>query len=490
MVAKRKSYVEKASQFDPMAGISVGLEGENAKAFNIPEDFRMGQRKDILPTGEKVTQDYPIINAPMNEPYYESKRPKGEFYSSIPSFIQDSANFEIGNFDPVEIKKGEQSFPEGYSYLNFLPDLVASAGPSLLSLLGGASADVVSDQFNRGNKYAMTRAEQEIPTSKNTGTFLDENGNPELRLIKESIGRQPYSKSSESSKASGSGNLHSVVRGFDPKTGSPRYYFMTKDMQTLDTGLEPFGGFGSFTSEDPYGTKTQVGFYRNDPRRRVETGRTEGFGTMVGTGIPEQTLKNTERIAESYDKAVTDIKQKATSMNSMLGAIDDPNSTPRELAALSEGFIRAVTPENRLSDFDMRELSGNRFKTFAQWAEDIVANKVRGGLSDSQREDYKRLAQRLFQRYREIEEREAQKALRRGSFYPKGEEAIKGLVSPSEDLFESRVSPSGPSVRTPLRKNERPAGVQGLIQEVEDEFGIGTPETRAVLNGAGIKYDK
>ena len=54
MVAKRKSYVEKASQFDPMAGISVGLEGENAKAFNIPEDFRMGQRKDILPTGEKV----------------------------------------------------------------------------------------------------------------------------------------------------------------------------------------------------------------------------------------------------------------------------------------------------------------------------------------------------------------------------------------------------------------------------------------------------
>src|SRR5690554_4654046 len=161
-MARRKNYVEKAARFNPLGPI----EGLEFPVSSFDDENLVKAPKRV---SKPVAVDSP--SSPKAAITGDEKPSSSSDYSSaIPDYVRDAVSFgDDLNISPTMesiYKAAPESSPrKGLEYIDFMPDLIASAGPSVLALLGGASADVVTSQMDRANQYAKSRADREIASS-------------------------------------------------------------------------------------------------------------------------------------------------------------------------------------------------------------------------------------------------------------------------------------------------------------------------------------
>lgn len=296
-----------------------------------------------------------------------------------------------------------------------IADVVSAGLPALSATISGASPSIQSRQFQRADQYAKTRGDALVPSKNNLATLENDQGEPYYELFDNSLGMKPYLKSSVASslaRNNPAGVVQSTVKAYDPETGKSKVMALMKDGTLRDLETEGWGGYGEFTSEDIMGSKRKTVFPKNDPSIKSPAGYEPGFGTK--TGVPEETRKATDKLIEKYGKEVEDIKVKKFELDNALNIMSKPNPGPREMAAASEALIRATTAETRLTDEDVRRVSGSDFTSLFQKVKSYSSMAAMGNLTEFQRQDFLNAAKTLSDRFKRMDEMYQQK-LRTGT---------------------------------------------------------------------------
>jgi hypothetical protein len=384
-----------------------------------------------------------------------------------PEFQFDGQNLPITDYPEEQLEeptrelaetseaKEEYQGMDGQSAM-YLGDAVASAGPALLSLLGGGSAAVVSGLFDKGNKYAQSRGAQEEITKANT-SVIDVDGQPVNIRSRDAIGKKPYYQSKLGGKAfADPSSIQKTERVYDRATDSFKIMGITRGGQVVDLGLEPSMGVGSASGTDVLGSKSTVQYNKNDPSKKTPIKTTPGYGTLTGT--PVQTQKDVNKLADKYAKDTDILETKKNELNNAVSIFSNPKATPTELTAAREALIRSVTAETRLTDNDVERALGNDFRTLLAQIGSSLSNKGFGEMSDAQKADFLTAAKTLSNRLENGLNFAYNKSKQRASALPGGKEA-----------FEAQ---------TPERTKSAKTAEAELIKvqmQAEKKYGKGTP---------------
>ncbi len=314
-------------------------------------------------------------------------------------------------YDEIRKKKMSEGLSNNSLDPAMVADLAASAGPSLLALLGGASPAVVSGLLDKGNQYAMKRGAQEEVT-KDKIAIIEEDGLPKNVLVRDSLGKKPYYQQKAASALGGSSdqNVQSKMVFSNKKTGELLSTYLARngkmyrvgetpdmaealDPNKLNQEYVPFIGFGTAKSKDMYGGESVTQFQKTLPSKKVVVGGTQGYaGTQ---GVPTEGLKATEKSLDEHNKRIGDLELKANTIDDFISVLSNPNANANEIAAAQEAVIRATTTEPRLTDEDVKRAMGDNFKSVFTQLSRALSNKVTGKLQQNQRNDLLKAAQTL-----------------------------------------------------------------------------------------------
>lgn len=323
----------------------------------------------------------------------------------------------------------------------YIPDLVASAGPSLLALIGGASPGIVSQHIDRGNQYAQARGKQEEVT-KDKMTQIDVNGEPMNVLARDALGEKPYIQPPRSAGASGapSGNVQSTMTYSNKKTGEISNFYLSRNgliyrvgdneangnpvpPEKIAADYVPFKGFATANIEDAYGNKNVTQMQRTNPGQKVSVAGAKGYGSMVG--VPTEGIKQTEKSLDEHNKRVGDIENKLSDLKSSIPILENPASTPTELTAAREALIRSISTEPRLTDEDVARAMGNDFRSLFAQTRNALGNKAFGDMSPKQRQEFLTSAKTLINRMDQGVQRSYDKMTKETSTVPGGKGYIE-----------------------------------------------------------------
>jgi len=306
-------------------------------------------------------------------------------------------NFKQPQFEEMPVTEEPQA-PKEYvpkdNSNQYIGDAVASGGPALLALLGGASAGVVSPLFDKGNAYAMKRGAQEEVTKANT-SVIDIDGKPLNVRTRDALGEKPYYQSRLASVNQGPNE-----RVFPPITlknvnkSSPDYG------KTVGALSKSSGYFNPETNER-YSMNDWLPFKQDVVlrERTIQGGQVvkavdpynmtgsspkvissqSGLGNNFGGLSKEEAMsgiKSAEKGRVAAQKPV-EAYQNALSAYETLSA---PNLTPERAAAGIVSIVRATNGE-RLSDTDYANLRGEEFKSYVRVFEDWSSGKIVGEIS-------------------------------------------------------------------------------------------------------------
>jgi len=347
--------------------------------------------------------------------------------------------------EPYQPQQAEQVQPTERapsSDLSFLPDLAASAGPGILALLGGASSNVVSQHFDRGNKYAQSRGAQEEVT-KDKIMQVDDNGLPLNVLARDAVGRRPFIEPKAgapgSSGASG-GNVQSARSYSNKKTGEIVDVYLARNgliyragdneatgkpipADVLATEYVPFKGFATANIENAFGDKSVTQMQRTNPAQKVTVAGAKGYGSMVG--VPEEGIKQTEKSLDEHNKRVGDLELKAGDLKSSISILENPTATPTELTAARESLIRAISTEPRLTDEDVARAMGNDFRSLYSQFRNALKNKAFGEMSPVQRQEFIKSAKTLIKKIDQGVQRSYEKMMGESATVPGGKSYLE-----------------------------------------------------------------
>lgn len=326
------------------------------------------------------------------------------------ALLNQAFNFQKPEFDemPVTEIAPEQSYQPKDNSSMYLADLAASAGPGLLALLGGASANVVSPMLDKGNAYAMKRGAQEEITKANT-SVIDNNGQPLNIRSRDAIGEQPYYQQ----KVNGlggklGGKEFAPVAVKNIRTGEVLPAKVTGNgYMTVDSN-EMFGPeWLPFRSETILREKTvqggSVAKARDQYNGKIKTiSGQQGIGDLMGGVSKEEALAGIDAAKKGKDKSFKAVEAIEGARRS-LAILDRPNLTPEEASSGIFLIIKAINGE-RLSDTDYANLRGEEFKSYARQVEDWAGGRIAGQISPKAIAAFKLIAQDMIKaKQREIE---------------------------------------------------------------------------------------
>lgn len=303
-------------------------------------------------------------------------------------FTQDDIDIEgippVAQEQPSPAPESPARNPSGMDAQSamYIGDLAASAGPGLLSLLGGGSPAVVSNLMDKGNKYAQNRGAQEEITKANT-SVIDDNGEPLNVRTRDAMGKKPYYPSRSGSLS----NLGSVVSGvpanmFNPKTGDRAKVQQYKDGTAFRYGTKiPITDIGDWqqdlgvanaTGTDVYGTKTQDQYNKNQPSGMTRVKTTQGLGEYMGH-IPqkeaESRLKDANKSKVKTAESIATLQELKAHRNTLATTNDSMT-----FSIAMGNILRTV--EKRLSDEEQQRFLGNDYRGILGNASNYIQGKM------------------------------------------------------------------------------------------------------------------
>lgn len=355
-----------------------------------------------------------------------------------PIDVEASAPIQPYNPEPAPIIQPEKNQSTD---LSFLPDLAASAGPGLLALLGGASPKIVSEQFDKGNRYAQGRGTQEEIT-KDKIMQIDVNGEPQNILARDAVGKKPFipGKTITGSTSGTGGNVQSARSYSNKKTGEIVDVYLSRNgliyragdneatgkpisADVLASEYVPFKGFATANIENAFGDKTVTQMQRTNPSQKVTVGGAKGYGSMVG--VPTEGIKQTEKSLDEHNKRVGDLELKASDLKSSIAILENKDATPTELTAARESLIRSISTEPRLTDEDVARAMGNDFRSLYSQFKNAVKNRGLGEMNPEQRAEFIKSAKTLIAKMDQGVQRSYEKMIGESETVPGGKQYLE-----------------------------------------------------------------
>jgi hypothetical protein len=298
---------------------------------------------------------------------------------------------------PVEPVERQPSSMDGQSAM-YLGDLAASAGPSILALLGGASPSITTSLMNKGNQYAVGRGKQEEIT-KDKISVIDNNGSPENILTRDAVGKKPYYQSKLGGVNGGREFAPVAVKNLITgktmvaKTAGGGYYHPTKG-EMLDPEV-----WLPFKTDDIIREKTLQGGSITQARDKY-TGKLAAVSSKAGVGDRFGGISKEEAQAgigdarKAKDKSTASVEayENARSANQMLS---DPTLTPEKAAAGIYRIVKAINGE-RVSDSDYANLRGVEFKSYIRQVEDWASGKLNSRPSPKAIDAFRQISKQIM----------------------------------------------------------------------------------------------
>jgi hypothetical protein len=312
-----------------------------------------------------------------------------------PQFMFDGQNLPITDY-PEEAQeeparelaetseaKEEYGGMDGQSAM-YIGDAIASAGPALLSLLGGGSPAVVSSLFDKGDKYARARGAQEEITKANT-SVIDVDGQPVNIRSRDVIGKKPYYQTKLGGINGRGGKEFAPVTVKNIRTGEVLPAIVTgQGYKTVDTNELLGPEWLGFKSDQILREKTVQGGSVAKARDQL-TGNIKTISSQSGIGNEMGGVSKEEAMA-AIDSAKKGKEKSYKQLEAIEGAkrsitiLEKPNITPEEAASGIFAIIKANNGE-RLSDSDYANARGTEFKSYVRQFEDFADGKILGEIN-------------------------------------------------------------------------------------------------------------
>ena len=316
-----------------------------------------------------------------------------------------------------------------------LGDAAVAAVPTLMNLFGKGNSIEQAGRIADTNKYLQNRGAAKVAELKDIKTISNELGEPEFIKAEDSIGMKAYeAPKSGKTAADLAGHVHSAQKVFNMDTNERGLKVLYKNGTSKiinsvgeeSTGgrWEPDVGVGVVTNEDMYGGKKTEQWNKNKPSGGNKTVTQQpGYGTTQG--VPTEGVKQAEKSLDEHNKRIGDIELKRNDLQSSLGIMSNPNSTPTELTAARESLIRSISTEPRLTDEDVARAMGNDFRSTYAQLRNSISNKAYGDMSPEQRAEFLKSAKTLINKMDSGISKSHQKMMEESSAIPGGKDYLE-----------------------------------------------------------------
>lgn len=255
---------------------------------------------------------------------------------------------------------------------------LAGATPELMSFLFSGPARQVQAIKETQNAFKATAPDKVV-------NVVGEGGLPEIVDVRDSIGREPYQKTSTKSGANPqtgvgfnkkTGEYQQLI--FDPSSSSFTYSDRTPVENSRDWIFKPVKE-STYSVEDIGGGKTikSVNQYTGKADTRSYT---PGIGQYLGEEgkpIPKEEAKGYYKGIEKTKEKTAPIEMELNQLSRIKTTLGNPNASKQEVANAIE-TLKRTAGEKRLSDIESVRAEGDKYATLANYLDDIYTRRVQG----------------------------------------------------------------------------------------------------------------